>query len=434
VPIPIVCVGDTLRQFAAAFGPLFTRPQVVHFVTVLLGLLQAPERRTLSGVRRGVAGARSLSALSRFVAAAPWSPAALAAAWQARFRQQLAPQIQAEHARQRAARARRRGRPRGTRVTAYVSLDDSPIKKHPQGDPGRRMAGVGRHYSTIAKGVVTGHSLVAGVLTVLGRRCPVPPRLYRQRAVAAAEGAPFRSKVDLAVEAVEQVVPLPGTATHVLVDSWYTCHRLWRAALRRGFALTGGLKRNRWLRRPDPAAPEGQRRERLSAYLAELTPADFALVPWRGRRVAAHLVRTFVYKLGACQVLVVKETPEAAPATARCWATSDLDADAATAAGHAAARWDVETYLEESKELLGLDHYQLTGTAAIERFWHLLACAYLYLDEGRARLGAAGHAEATLGDALRAEQAVHQRHLLGWLHTQFQHGVSVDEVQQLLAA
>lgn len=434
MPVPIVCVDATLRQFAAAFGPLLTRPQVVHFVTVLLGLLQAPERRTLSGLRRGVAGAKSLSALSRFVATAPWSPAALAAAWQARFRQQLAPQIQAEHARQRAARPRRRGRPRRTQVTAYVSLDDSPIKKHPQGQTGRRMQGVGRHFSTVAKGVVTGHSLVAGVLTVLGRRCPLPPRMYRQRAVADAEGAPFRSKVDLAIVAVRHLVPLPGAATHVLVDSWYTCHRLWRATLARGFAITGGLKRNRWLRLPDPTAPTGVRRERLSAYLAGLSAADFVPVAWRGRRVAAHLVRTFVYKLGACQVLVVKERPEAAPESARCWATSDLAADAATVAGHAAARWDVEVYLEDSKELLGVDHYQLTDAAAIERFWHLVACAYLYLDERRATLVAAGRPEATLGDALRAEQAVHRRHLLGWLHTQFQHGVSVDEVHQLLAA
>jgi hypothetical protein len=116
------------------------------------------------------------------------------------------------------------------------------------------MQGLGRSFSTVAKGMVTGDSLVAGVLTVLGRRCPLPPRLYRQRAVAA-EGAPFRSKVDLAVEAVLNLVPLPGTATHLPVDSWSTCHRLWRVAREPGLALTGGLKRNRWLRLPAPAAP-----------------------------------------------------------------------------------------------------------------------------------------------------------------------------------
>lgn len=434
MPVPIVCQSDAVRQFAAAFVTVFTAAGQLHFVTVLLGLLAAPERRTLSGLRRCVVGTSSLSALSRFLATAPWSPVALAGAWQARFRAQLAPQISAEHARQRAARPRRRGRPTPTRVTAYAIFDDSAIEKHRQGKSSRRMAGVGRHYSTLARGLVTGHSLFTGVLVVLGRRCPLPPRLYRQRAVAQAEGVRFRSKIDLVVEAVQALVPLPGTQTHVLVDSWYTCRRLWRVARARGFHVTGGLKTNRWLRVPDATAPAGQRRERLSAYMAGLTPADFVLVPWRGRLMAAHLVRTFVYKLGACQVLVVKETPDAPATSARCWATSDLNADVVTVAAHAAARWDVETYIEDGKELLGLDHYQLTSATAIERFWHLVACAYLHLDEVRAGLVATGQSGATLGDALRAEQATHRHHLLGWVHEHFQRGATVDEVHQLLAA
>jgi hypothetical protein len=123
----------------------------------------------------------------------------------------------------------------------------------------------------------------------------------------------------------------------------------------------------------------------LSAYVTGLTPADFVLVPGRGHLVAAHLVRTFVYKLGACHVLVGKETPDAPATSARCWATSDLDAPVAIVAGHAAARWDVEPSSvepssvepssEQGKELLGLDHYQLTSATAIERFWPLVACA-----------------------------------------------------------
>jgi hypothetical protein len=151
------------------------------------------------------------------------------------------------------------------------------------------------------------------------------------------------------------------------VDSWCTYARRWRAARDRSFAITGGLTRNRWLRLPDPAAPGGPCRERLSAYVASRRPNDVVLVPWRGRRVAAHPVRTCVSKPGACQLLVVKETPDAALAMARCWATSDLAVDAATVAGLAAARWEVETSLEDSKELLDLDHGQLTSAVAIER-------------------------------------------------------------------
>jgi len=50
--------------------------------------------------------------------------------------------------------------------------------------------------------------------------------------------------------------PVLDPLTHVLVDSWYTCKRLWRAARERGFLITSGLKTNRWLWVTDAQAQE----------------------------------------------------------------------------------------------------------------------------------------------------------------------------------
>jgi hypothetical protein len=177
-----------LHQHAEAFRQSFTWPQFQHFVTVLLGLVLAPERRTLTGLLSRVAGVASLSALSRFFGQAPWCLEKLAQTWLSRFRQQLAPAVQAEHARLRAQQPRRSGRPKPTQVTAFASFDDTAIGKHLQGETEQRMAGVGQHYSSTAGRVVEGLSLVVGLLGVLGRRCPLPPRLYRQQGVAQAEG------------------------------------------------------------------------------------------------------------------------------------------------------------------------------------------------------------------------------------------------------
>jgi len=434
MPVPIICLETTLYQYAETFQRVFSLPQFQHFVTVLMGLILAPERRTLTGLLSRVAGTSSLSALSRFFSRAPWSPEKLAEAWLRRFRQQLAPQVQAEHTRQRVQQPRQRGRPKPTQVTAFAIFDDTTVDKHLQGEPGRSMAAIGYHYSTSAGEPVQGHSLVVGLLEVLGRRCPLPPMLYRQKVVAEAEGVPFQSKVDLVVGAIQALTPVPGTRTHILVDSWYTCHKVWRAALNRHFYITGGVRTNRWLRLPDPLHPGCKRKVRLSAYLAELEPEDFVMVPWRGRLIAAHLVRTFIYKLGACQVLVTRESKEAPPETARCWATSDLEAHVVTVANYAAQRWDIETWIEDAKGLLGLDHYQLTSADAVVRFCHLVACCYLYLDEVRASLVAQGQAGATMGDALRYQQKSQHHLLLEWFQEQFAQGRSVDEVEALLAA
>lgn len=434
MPVPIICLEASLHQYAKSFQRLFSQPQFRHFVTVLMGFILTPERRTLSGLLSRVSQASSLSALSRFFSEAPWLHEQLAQAWLTRFRHQLAPQVQAEHARQRASQLRKRGRPQKTQVMAFAIFDDTTAPKHVQGKQGKAMNGVGRHYSTTAGRPVEAHSLVVGLLTLLGRRCPLPPMLYRQKAVAQTEEVAFQSKIDLVVKAIDSLVPVPDTLTHVLVDAWYTCRHVWRVALDRGFMITGGIRVNRYLRLPDPKRPQCQRKVRLSSYIQELKPEDFVLVPWRGRLIAAHLVRTFVYKLGACQVLVVKENPKAAPETARCWATSDLGADVVTVASYAAQRWDIETWIEDAKGLLGLDHYQLISADSVVRFWHLVCCCYLYLDEVRAELVATGQQEATIGDALRHQQSTQYHLFLEWLWEQFGQGHNVEEVEALLAA
>ena len=199
MPVPIVCLDARLRQFADAFAGCFSAPQRRHFATVLLALLLCREPRTLTGLRRQVAGGGSVAALSRFLSAAPWSAEAVAATWQGRFRAQVAPLVAAEHRRQRAARARRPGRPPATAVTGYRVPsgrgDDSMLHK----PKGKKVGGLGRHYSTTAGKRVVGHSLVQGLYVLCGRRCPLPPQLYRQQAVCAAEGVPFRSKVVIIV-------------------------------------------------------------------------------------------------------------------------------------------------------------------------------------------------------------------------------------------
>ncbi len=434
MPVPIVCLDARLRQFAAAFDACLSKPQRRHFVTVLLALLLCREPRTLTGLRRQVSGGRSVAALSRFLSAAPWSAEELAATWRARFDAQVAPLVAADHARQRANRPRRRGRPAGPVVTGYLIGDDSTMPK----PKGKKMGGVGRHYSTTAGKPVLGHSLVQGLYVVAGRRCPLAPQLYRQQAVCAAEGVPFRSKIALMAERIRAFAPPPGTRTHVLLDSWYGAKAIWRAARARGFTITTGLKSNRALRVADAADPRGWRWQRLGEYAAALPADAYTAVtrptPEGNRTVYAHVVATRVRKLYRCQVIILREALDAPLSQARYWASSDLAADVPTLVGHIAARWQVEVFFADAKGVLGLDQYQLMTATALVRFWTLVLAAYVFLDEERHRLQQAQPGHVTIGDAQRVVQRIHRRHLLGWLQQQFQRGATAEEMSALLAA
>jgi hypothetical protein len=216
MPLLIICASAALCQFTLLFGTVFTKPQRKYFVTVLLVLVQSEDRRTLTGLLSKVRAPFSLAGLSRFLARAPWSEIVLAQRWLKHFRMQLEPVVQAEHGRQRAERAKRPGRPKATSVTGYVIYDDSTHIK----PKGRKMKGLGRHYSTTERKQVSGHSLFMGLQILLGRRCPLPPQMYRTKTTCAKENVPLKSKVDLAHQSIQEFVPVPGAHVHGLVDAW----------------------------------------------------------------------------------------------------------------------------------------------------------------------------------------------------------------------
>ncbi len=160
------------------------------------------------------------------------------------------------------------------------------------------MGGLGLHFSNTDQKVVSGHCLMPGLYVLLGRRCPLQPHLYRQGSVCQAEGEPFQSKVDLTVEEIHQFEPVPGTQTHVLIDSWFHCKRVHRAAQQRGFEVSGGLKSNRVMRF---IAEDGSREWLpLSVYATRLRPEDWQEVVWPsaegGQKLYAHRVQTWVRK------------------------------------------------------------------------------------------------------------------------------------------
>jgi hypothetical protein len=429
MPVPIICAHEALCQFVSAFSGCLSKPQRKYFVTVLLALLLCEERRTLTALLRKILDDRSLSGLSRFFSLAPWSEAEVAATWRKRFDSQVRPLVIQAHQYQQQTRPIRPGRPRATVVTGYLLLDDSTHSK----PRGRKMGGLGKHWSSTQKRQVTGHSLFQALYVLEGRQCPLPPKMYCTKAVCEKQNLPFKSKIDMAVDCITEFEPVEQTKTHVLADSWFQCRHLWKACRARDFAISGGLKCNRKLRCQDA---KGQTVYcSLKQYAAALTPEAFTECVWPsasgGNTVFVHRVRTLVRKLGACQVLVVRPTADATLKQTRYFVTSLLEADTETILGILAIRWRIETFFDDLKELFGSDHYQMMSARSILRFWTLACCAYVFLEEQRAQRGATG---ASIGTIRRQLDKEHQARLVEWLKLAFQNGDGLGEMIDRLAA
>lgn len=156
MPVPILCLDEHVRQFAARFRHEWSKPQDQYFVIVLLGLMLCEGTRTLRGLLRQIADGPSLAGLSRFLSQAPWEATALAELWLDHFREEMQPKVAAELQRQRQEHPKHRGRPKFPVVTGYLIGDDSTIENR----TGKKMEGWGRHHATTQDKRVTGHSLV----------------------------------------------------------------------------------------------------------------------------------------------------------------------------------------------------------------------------------------------------------------------------------
>jgi hypothetical protein len=423
MPKPIVCLSEQLRQFAENFRFCFSKRQWKYFVIVLLGLIECDERKTMSGLLRVIGEQVSLSGLSRFLNKWNWSPANVARSWQLHFRQRMEGLVRSEHSRLKAEQPKRIGRPKQTVVTGFLIFDDSVHHK----PKGQKMGGLGYHYSNTEQKVVARHCLFAGLYVHLGQRCPLQPKMYCQKNICEQENQPFRSKVEMAVQEIETFKPVPDTQTHVLIDSWYHCKQVRRAAQKRGWQVSGGLKSNRTMRL---IAEDGIRTWiKLSEYATRLTPEDWSDVTWpsseSGQKMYAHLIVTWVRKLGPTLLLITGHDPKEPLKTVRYWGSTVLDLDAQALVDILAVRWEAETFFEYEKNLLGSDHYQVMTRQAVLRFWTLTACLLCFLEEQRM------HSEdqtLTCGDVRRKIQNEHRQNLLLWLETRFRDGLSVEQI------
>ena len=336
--------------------------------------------------------------------------------------------VNAEHERLRAERPKQRGHPKQTVVTGYLIFDDSVHTK----PKGRSMEGMGRHYSNTERQVVTGHCLFTGLYVLLEQRCPLGAQLYRQKYVCEREGEPFRSKIDMAVHEIECFEPVAETHTHVLVDSWYHCKIVRKVAQKRDWDISGGLKSNRVMRL---ISDDGDREWlKLSQYATRLEKNDWQEVVWPseqgGQKMYAHLTVTWIRKLGPTLVLITCHDLDEPLKSVRYWGSTVLDLDAQAFVDVLAVRWQIETFFEYAKDLLGSDDYQVMSAQAILRFWTLIACLMCFLEEQRA---VDPDQCLTCGDVRRILQYQHRLNLLHWLQDRFSEGCSLDQVCSQLA-
>ena len=144
-----------------------------------------------------------------------------------------------------------------------------------------------------------------------------------------------------------------------------------------------------------------------------------------GQKMYAHLIPTWIRKLGPTLLLITCHDLDDPLKSVRYWGSTVLDLDAQALVDILAVRWQIETFFEYAKDLLGSDQYQVMSAQAILRFWTLIACLLCFLEEQRT---VDQDQYLTCGDVRRNIQHQHRLNLLHWLDDRFKQGFSIDQV------
>ena len=237
-------------------------------------------------------------------------------------------------------------------MPVYLSIDDTVVeKKKPSSKAKRPMEGTGWHYSHLEEKQVFGHQIF-GTRISTGNTA----LCYQLRRCCPENG----SKIDMAVQLLDD---LPETRVPViaLMDSWYTCQRLWDKATEKGITLIGALKSNRIL------YPRGKRCP-ASEYALSLPNDQYHLVKVGGHEYWVHRYVGALNGIGHAVVLLSYPKHSFRKESAlRLFLCSDSSLSDEEILSHYSRRWKIEVMFKQHKMYLGLKSVMVRSAKAIDR-------------------------------------------------------------------
>jgi SRSO17 transposase len=285
-------------------------------------------------------------------------------------------------------------------------IDDSKKAKR-----GQCMDAVAKLKDPTTDTYIRGHQYVCAILVCRDQVIPWGIRLYVKPQQAKALGLPFRKSTELAAQLIREL-KVPG-ASNVLVlfDAYYLCHTVVQACRDKRFRFASTLKGNRSLFRPGWKLKAGRygknlfRRRRTATLVTanSHSQAHYRYIDagWLKVSTLGPLHVAFSRKGAARKILGL--------------VTDDPALSAAELIRRYEIRWTVEQFFKDTKQLLGLGHYQNRSYRAAVIHLHLVCFAYALLTHLRLeRAGAQGQRTCHKAAALSTSMAQDQLRCLLW--------------------
>lgn len=346
--LPIVKYPFFIESVLPRFEPIFNRSQLRHFAEYLTGLIVS-EKKTITAINSHFMDHTDQSAKNHFLTDSGWDDQQLT---DKRFDMILE-------------------RCQEKRITeGLLVIDDTIAHKS-----GKQIGAVDWFWDHSNHTYTLGHQLVSSQFVTRDFHVPLDYRLYRKEEDVGKEH--FKSKLDLAVELIDQANQMRIPFSCVAGDSWYFCDKIIRylASLHKDWIFASKSNRtinisNRWIQ--------------LKDFVKELKSEDFkqvTITKTNGKQltVFAYSKTVHMRKVGRVKVVVsyLKEPFNGNPFFL---VTNRKDWTIGTILSNYAQRWPIETFYRDAKQNLGFESCEMRRLRGIRRHWNLVFLAYTLLE------------------------------------------------------
>jgi len=392
--VPVVAdIPEEFERALEAFRPHFGAPAFEHFKRYVLGLIVS-ENLTVEGINRIFIQSKHPSSLNRFLTTGIW-------------KQQEVNDTRIDILKIQGALGGK----------GWLAIDDTLTHK-----TGKKIEGVGIYWDHSEKRYVLAHNIVtAEFVNPKGESHPLDFRLYLKEEQSREKRVPFKTKIDLAQELVEEALQLGLEIQGALFDNWFASKDFIKFLQGKGLHWVTRLKSDRNIKIRG-------RYVAISQFAGTLPRESFKRVQIGDRIYQVFSKAVDLKGVGQVRVLISYDNEEFSGSPAY-FATDQIRWEGTRILKTYSKRWNIETFFRDSKQNLGLEDYQLRDLWGIERHWYLILLAYslqvsgLFGIDQKPRRGS-----PTLGDLITRTSRKVFSGLVGWITLQMNRGRSQEDI------
>jgi len=401
--LPIVKLPTFVETILPRFSSIFNKAQLRHFGEYLTGLMVS-ENKTVTGINSQFLDHTDQSSKNHFLTEAEWDEDSVTDERLCIVKEQCEKR----------------------RITdGLLIIDDSLAHKS-----GRHIEAANWFWDHTNHAHTFGHQLVTSQWVCKLFHVPLHYRLYRKEEDVP-QGA-FKSKLDLAIQLIEDAVISNIPFSCVVADSWYFCEKIIKYLASIGKYWVFASKSNRKI------CAKGLWMS-LREFTKTLRKEDFkqvTITKTNGKELSVWAFSKTVRmsKVGRVKV-VISYLDEPFKGDPFFLVTNRKEWSIVKILSTYAQRWPIETFYRDAKQNLGLEHCELRLLKGIRRHWDLVFLAYTLLQieslSGPLSKWIKSNV-VTIGHKCRIASAEILRSFIFWAYQNFNQENEVDKVFKII--